>query len=106
MNRSRSQDPADRMRLPEGAPLSEDARQQALAEFLSPDNPRANVAGFGHGVKWTNGEPTGTPALLVFVTQKLPQESLSESDMIPAQLADNTPTDVVTVGSVVAQAAT
>jgi hypothetical protein len=94
------------MRLPEGARLSEEARQHALGEFLNPDNPWANVVGFGHGVKWTNGEPTGTPALLVFVTQKLPPESLGESAMIPAQLADDTPTDVVTVGSVVAQRAT
>jgi hypothetical protein len=106
MNKPRSQDPSDRMRLSEDAQLSEDARQQALEELLNPDNPRANVQGFGHGVKWTNGEPTGTPALLVFVTQKLPQESLSEGDMIPAQLSDNTPTDVVTVGLVTAQAAT
>ena len=45
-----------------------DASQE---EFLDPEKPRANVVGMGIGVKWTSGEPTGEPALVVLVNQKV-----------------------------------
>lgn len=93
----------DASRLPSNAQLSERARQQAVHQFLNPDTPKANVIGYGHGVKWTDDQPTGEPALLVFVTQKLPSVFLDEGDLIPPQLEDGTRTDVVTVGQVMAQ---
>lgn len=95
----------ERMRMPQGFRLSDAARQQALSELLAPGSQRANVVGFGQGVKWTNGQPTGLPALLVFVTQKLPTTTLLERDLVPPQMDDGTPTDVVAVGHLVAQRA-
>jgi hypothetical protein len=84
--------------------VSETARRQALEELLNPSAPVTNVIGFGSGIKWTNGEPTGQEATLVFVTQKLPETTLSSEELVPAQMADGTPTDVVALGPVVAQA--
>ncbi|MBR7678708.1 hypothetical protein KDA82_38310, partial [Streptomyces daliensis] len=47
------------MRGPTGGKVSETSRQQATSDFLRPQAPLANVVGFGHGVKWTGGRPTG-----------------------------------------------
>lgn len=68
-----------------------------VEEFLAPEKLRANVVGLGVGVKWKKGEPTGEPALLVLVTQKLPKEDLAKADLIPAKLQD-LPTDVLAIG--------
>ena len=35
-----------------------------MDKFLEPEKVPANVVGMGYGVKWSNGEPTGKPALL------------------------------------------
>lgn len=91
------------MRGPTGGQLSDSSRQQAMGDFLGPQTSLANVVGFGHGVKWIDGEPTGEPAVIVFVTQKVPESMLPERDVIPAQMDDGTPTDVVAVGHVAAQ---
>ncbi|MGW7071266.1 hypothetical protein ACWGII_33695 [Streptomyces sp. NPDC054855] len=91
------------MRGPTGGQLSDSSRQQAAGDFLGPQTSLANVVGFGHGVKWIEGEPTGEPAVIVFVTQKVPESMLPERDVIPAQMDDGTPTDVVAVGHVAAQ---
>ncbi|MGP3983619.1 hypothetical protein [Streptomyces sp. KR80] len=91
------------MRGPVGGRVSEPARQQALEQLMNPAAPVANVVGFGHGVKWTDREPTGQEAVLVFVTHKVPELSLSSHDVIPRTMRDGTPTDVVAVGQVVAQ---
>ncbi|MFH8486460.1 hypothetical protein [Streptomyces longisporoflavus] len=91
------------MRGPTGGQLSDSSRQQATGDFLGPQTSPANVVGFGHGVKWVDGEPTGEPAVIVFVTQKVPESMLPERDVIPAQMDDGTPTDVVAVGHVAAQ---
>ncbi|MFG2646216.1 hypothetical protein [Streptomyces sp. NPDC048436] len=91
------------MRGPTGGQLSDSSRQQATSDFLRPQSPLANVVGFGHGVKWSEGEPTGEPAVIVFVTQKVPESMLPERDVIPRQMDDGTPTDVVAVGHVAAQ---
>jgi hypothetical protein len=91
------------MRGPTGGQVSDASRQQALSDFLRPSSPLSNVVGFGHGVKWTNGEPTGNEAVLVFVTQKVPESMLPERDVVPRQMDDGTPTDVVAVGHVAAQ---
>lgn len=73
------------------------AHPAAVAEFLNPAQPRANVVGVGSGVKWKNGEPTGTPAVVVLVTHKLPKDDLAGSDMLPPKVQD-IPTDVLAVG--------
>ncbi|WP_225987074.1 S1 family peptidase [Streptomyces spectabilis] len=91
------------MRGPTGGTLSDSSRQQALGDFLRREEPLANVVGFGHGVKWTGGQPTGEPAVLVFVTQKVPESLLPERDVIPRQMDDGTPTDIIAVGHVAAQ---
>jgi len=93
----------DPMRIPNGLSVSEVARRQALEQFMSASLPWMNVVGIGSGVKWTGRQPTGTPAVLVFVTQKFPAAALDERDRIPAQLDDGTATDVVPVGHVSAQ---
>ncbi|MDN3021098.1 hypothetical protein [Streptomyces sp. S.PB5] len=91
------------MRGPTGGQLSDSSRRQALSDFLRREQPLANVVGFGHGVKWIEGQPTGEQAVLVFVTQKVPESMLPERDVIPYQMDDGTPTDVVAVGHVAAQ---
>ncbi|MGW6060213.1 hypothetical protein [Streptomyces sp. NPDC055189] len=91
------------MRGPTGGQISDSSRQQATGDFLGPQTSLANVVGFGHGVKWIDGEPTGEPAVIVFVTQKVPESMLPERDVIPAQMDDGTPTDVVAVGHIAAQ---
>ncbi|HET6856306.1 MAG TPA: hypothetical protein VFH94_04325 [Streptomyces sp.] len=91
------------MRGPTGGQVSDSSRQQAVHDFLNPQEPMTNVVGFGHGVKWTNGQPTGEPALLVLVNQKVPESMLPERDLIPRRMDDGTPTDVVAVGHVSAQ---
>jgi len=91
------------MRGTPGGMVSEAARQQALEQLLDPAAPVANVIGFGHGVKWTDGQPTGQDAMIVFVTQKLPETTLSSREIVPTQMEDGTPTDVVALGHVVAQ---
>ncbi len=91
------------MRGPTGGQLSDSSRQQANSDFLRPQSPLANVVGFGHGVKWIDGQATGETAVLVFVTQKVPESQLPERDVIPRVMDDGTPTDVVAVGHVAAQ---
>ncbi|MEV7191852.1 hypothetical protein AB0N81_08580 [Streptomyces sp. NPDC093510] len=91
------------MRGPTGGQLSDSSRQQAMSDFLRPQQPLSNVVGFGHGVKWSGGEPTGEPAVIVFVTQKVPESMLPERDVVPRQMDDGTPTDVVAVGHIAAQ---
>lgn len=94
------------MRGPTGGQVSDTSRRQALSDFMNPQHPLANVVGFGHGVKWTGGEPTGEEAVLVFVTQKVPESVLSEQDVVPHEMDDGTPTDVLAVGHVTAQRTT
>ncbi|MBN1582873.1 MAG: hypothetical protein JXA89_19335 [Anaerolineae bacterium] len=73
--------------------------QEALAAscetFL--EKPRANVIGMGVGVKWISGQPTGEPALVVLVTQKLEKGQVSKADLIPNKLQDMQ-TDVLAIG--------
>jgi hypothetical protein len=69
----------------------------AVGDFLDPAKPRANVRGIGVGVKWTGGAPTGEPALVVLVNQKLPKEAVSKADLVPDQL-QGMQTDVLAIG--------
>lgn len=80
---------------------AEAVQAAGVAALLEPERPRANVRGVGFGIKWTNGQPTGTPALLVLVTHKVPKEALSKTDLVPARL-EGMPTDVLTIGEPIA----
>jgi len=87
------------MAMPKGAELDGAVVRAATEQLLDPDRRPPNVIGFGHGVKWTNNQPTGEEALLVFVEQKL---DVPEADRVPAELAGKR-TDVVAIGTVMAQ---
>ena len=77
------------------------AHGAAVAELLDPQRPHANVVGVGAGVKWRNGEPTGEPALVVLVAQKLVKSVLVADDLVPDKVADMQ-TDVLAIGHVIA----
>jgi hypothetical protein len=62
-----------------------------------------NVVGVGVEYRHIQGEMTGTVAVVVMASQKLPPESLSVEDVIPDML-DNIPVDVQQVGNIVVQA--
>lgn len=73
------------------------AHAAAVGEFLALDQPRANLVGIATGVKWSNGKPTGKPAVLALVTRKVDKAELSKEDMIPEKL-HGAPTDVLAIG--------
>ena len=86
---------------PAEAERLEGALAAAVEEFLDPEKPRANVRGLAVVCKWTNGEPTGEPALGVLVTQKLTEDALSKADIVPSKL-EGVQTDVLAVGELFA----
>ncbi len=73
----------------------------AVEEFMVPERARANVVGIGAGVKWKGGQPTGEPALVVLVAQKVEREQLSAAQLVPEKLADMQ-TDILAIGYPVA----
>ncbi|UCD00160.1 MAG: hypothetical protein JSW66_09820 [Phycisphaerales bacterium] len=73
------------------------AHDKAVSEFLDPEKLRSNVVGLGVGVKWKNGQPTGEPALVVLVSQKLEKDQLSANDLVKPKLAEMQ-TDVLAIG--------
>jgi hypothetical protein len=73
------------------------AYSTAEGEILAPEKRRGNVIGFGAGVKWKNGQPTGEPALVALVTEKLERGQLSPADLVPPKLQDMQ-TDVLAIG--------
>jgi hypothetical protein len=74
------------------------AHSAGVEEFLDPEKRGAsNVVGLGVGVKWKNGQPTGEPALVVLVTQKLDKDQVRKADMVPSKLAQMQ-TDVLEIG--------
>ncbi len=73
------------------------AHKAAAKEFLDPAKIRANVVGLGVGVKWTQGQPTGDPALIVLVAQKVEKSLLSSTDVVPSKLG-GMQTDVLAIG--------
>jgi hypothetical protein len=91
----------DKMVLTATAMAEAQAARSAAVEEILPEKPPENVIGLAVGVKWTDGEPTGEPALIVLVTQKLAKEQLSEKDLIPTELA-GMQTDVLAIGYPVA----
>lgn len=76
---------------------AQQAHSAAVGEFLAPEQVPANVVGLGVGVKWSKGAPTGRPALVVLVTQKLERDQLPASELVPPSLADMQ-TDVLAIG--------
>jgi hypothetical protein len=80
---------------------AEKAFDASHESFLEPEKLKPNVVGMGVGVKWTGGEPTGEPALVVLVTQKLDKELVSRAERIPTKLGDMQ-TDVLAIGYPVA----
>jgi hypothetical protein len=100
MAKSPSEKPSQQRReaMPEGAQLGTGVAKAAAQRLLGEDRP-PNVIGFGHGVKWTDNQPTGQDALLVFVEQKL---DVPQADRIPGELGGKQ-TDVVAIGAVMAQ---
>lgn len=88
---------------PEDAASKSALKTQAMAieQFLKPEHTPANLVGFGLGVKWSKGEPTGKSALLALVSQKVGAEELSEDDIIPSKINDMQ-TDVLAVGELFA----
>jgi len=73
------------------------AFEASAEEFLQPEKLKSNVVGMGLGVKWRNATPTGEPALIVMVSQKLDKSQLSRSDLIPTKLG-SLQTDVLAIG--------
>lgn len=68
---------------------------------------RANVVGVGTGPKRRGGQETGEDAVVVFVTEKLPESELADEDVCPRTVTiddETVPTDVVQSGEVWAQA--
>jgi len=82
---------------PQDALKAHKAYAAEVDKFLAPEKAPANVVGMGYGVKWSNGEPTGKPALLALVTQKVDKEELRPGDLIPKKIGDM-PTDVLAIG--------
>lgn len=91
----------DKMILTAAAMSDAQKAHSAAVEEILPEQPRANVVGLGVGVKWRKGVPTGEPALIVLVTQKLEEEQLNPDDLVPPELA-GMQTDVLAVGYPVA----
>lgn len=88
-----------KMMLAETATVeAQKAHSAAVEEFLNPEKRGAsNVVGMGVGVKWRKGQPTGEPALVVLVTQKLDKDQVSKGDLVPPKLAEMQ-TDVLEIG--------
>jgi hypothetical protein len=72
------------------------ALEASQEKYLRPEK-QGNIVGLGVGVKWSNGEPTGEPALLALVTQKMEKELLSKADLVPKTM-QGMQTDVLSVG--------
>ena len=63
-----------------------------------------NVVGTGIGEKFSDGKPTGTDALVVFVKEKMNGDTIGKqsADMIPEKI-NGIPVDVIEVGEIVKQ---
>lgn len=63
---------------------------------------KANVVGVGVGFQQKDGQPTKTLALVVMVSQKIPNQNLPTVDQIPTSI-EGIPIDVQEVGEITAQ---
>jgi len=62
---------------------------------------KPNVVGVGVGYKIRSGKITDEPAVMVYVTRKIPKQALRKEELVPEEL-DGVKTDVVEVGKLVA----
>ena len=60
---------------------------------------KANVVGVAIGFRQKNGQSTDTLALVVMVSSKVPQSTLSPEDQIPISI-DGIPIDVQEIGEI------
>ena len=63
---------------------------------------KPNVVGVGVGLRYTKGRRTDDVALVVMVSQKVPEIQLAEGDRIPREI-EGVPVDVKEVGKIEAQ---
>lgn len=82
---------------PQDAQKAQKAYAAQVDKFLEPGKTPPNVVGMGYGVKWSNGEPTGKPALLALVSQKVDKDELAPGDLIPKKIGEMQ-TDVLAIG--------
>jgi hypothetical protein len=96
--------PEDKKMVLEAADAAEieGERTAAVEQLMNPAEPRANVVGVASGVKWRSGEPTGEPAVVVLVTQKLEKADLPAEDLVATKI-QQVKTDVVEIGYPVAE---
>jgi hypothetical protein len=80
----------------------EGAQRRATDELLNPEEPHANVVGVASGIKWSDGEPTGEPAILVLVSHKVAKDDLLKEDLVPTKVGE-TKTDVLEIGFPIAE---
>jgi hypothetical protein len=87
---------------------SEDAMKAATERVLSVKNnyerelmEKPNVVGVGVGFRQIGGMSTNTLALVVMVSQKMPQSLLNPTDQIPSVI-EGIPVDVQEVGDIIA----
>jgi len=59
---------------------------------------KIHVVGVGIGLRQIEGKPTGEPAIVVSVVQKVPPSQLDPGDVIPREL-EGIPVDVQAVGA-------
>jgi hypothetical protein len=78
-----------------------EAQASAVTKLLDPERRPPNVNGLAVGVKWTGGQPTGKPALVTLVTEKVPEEDLSRNERVPKTI-DGVTTDVMAIGEPIA----
>jgi len=69
----------------------------AIAQLMNPLQPPLNVVGVASGVKWSDGKPTGKPAVIVLVSQKVEESQLDSAEMVPKEI-DGVQTDVLAIG--------
>lgn len=58
-----------------------------------------NVVGVTTGIRTKRGKPTGEPCLVVYVSRKVPDESLASDERLPAEI-EGVPVDVVQTGAI------
>jgi hypothetical protein len=95
--------PSNEMQLSAGDAYRQnlrDAHREAVEWLRDRGRRRDNVVGTAIGVKWTGGQPTGDPAVLILVTHKVHDEqALRPDDIAPATLSPHdVPTDVYPIG--------
>lgn len=79
-----------------------DRAQEIRAAYQDRLMSKPNVVGVGVGLRYTKGRRTDDVALVVMVSQKVPEIQLAEGDRIPREI-EGVPVDVKEVGKIQAQ---